>query len=201
MEKLHYIARHAESVGNRNYELGIPGENYPLGTPLSEQGIGQAENIAKHLKHMANIQIIYTSDLQRSLQTANIIKETLQVPVYVTPQLRERKKDVRLKEETDHTDPLPDQTFNTLTVRMSHEIESKQEALNRFMDFMKYLSTQKENETLIISHSVIMRALLVYLQHGTIDEYQAGTITNTGCIKLMQTEDNLKILNTFGIKK
>lgn len=67
------LIRHGESVWNR--------ENRWQGhadVPLSETGRGQARQLARHLQNRQRpIRAIYTSDLQRARETADILGQTL----------------------------------------------------------------------------------------------------------------------------
>lgn len=59
---------------------------------LTPRGVAQAERIAGRLREIIPPEAqpeLYTSDLQRCLQTAEVIAETLQAPMQVTPDLRE----------------------------------------------------------------------------------------------------------------
>ena len=59
-------------------------------TPLTAQGIVQVETLAKDLVDgMLNIQHIYSSDLVRARQTAEIISRSISAPITYLPQFRE----------------------------------------------------------------------------------------------------------------
>ncbi len=60
-----------------------------LDSPLTELGVEQAQAIALDLSQR-NIDILYSSDLGRAIQTANIIAERLSVQMNTDDRLRER---------------------------------------------------------------------------------------------------------------
>jgi probable phosphoglycerate mutase len=80
------LCRHGESEGNREARFGGHGP-----TPLTELGRAQALATGRSLAGAAQaIDAIYSSDLARAEQTAQIIGDTLGIPVQTTPTLRER---------------------------------------------------------------------------------------------------------------
>jgi len=78
------LVRHGETIENA-LRL-IQGH---LGGSLSRKGQGHAEKLAEQLKHV-ELGAIYSSDLNRTRQTAEIIIRHHKVPVTFTPLLRER---------------------------------------------------------------------------------------------------------------
>lgn len=78
------LTRHGETIWN--IEGKVQGM---LDSPLTENGIMQAENLAKRLIH-EDIDHLYSSDLPRAYQTAKIIGQELAIPqVNSTSLLRE----------------------------------------------------------------------------------------------------------------
>ena len=60
-----------------------------LDSPLDEIGRAQARLLADRLRDW-ELQVIYSSNLRRSLETAEIVTQVLQVPIVVDERLRER---------------------------------------------------------------------------------------------------------------
>lgn len=60
-------------------------------SPLTSEGVTQAEQLASDLQKAGktDIAVIYSSDLPRALQTANILSAALSVPVIELPDFRE----------------------------------------------------------------------------------------------------------------
>ena len=85
------LVRHGET--EFNVESRLQGQMYP-GPPLNTNGIKQAEAVASFLSQQ-NFNALYTSDLDRTVQTANIIHKHHQYQekliVHTDPDLRERK--------------------------------------------------------------------------------------------------------------
>lgn len=78
-----YLVRHGQTDGNKNRILQTPD------TPLSDLGLGQAEQLAKHLAPL-NIKRILCSDHLRTQQTAAAITNLQPTALTLEPLLRER---------------------------------------------------------------------------------------------------------------
>ena len=64
-------------------------------SPLTEAGVRQVEDLAERLSEgNFEIKAIYSSDLPRARQTADILAKTLMLPVIETPQFRETNNGV-----------------------------------------------------------------------------------------------------------
>lgn len=79
-----YLIRHGQSAGNAEGRFGGHGP-----TPLSELGKKQAEATARHLAK-EGIKHVYSSDLDRALQTAEPLAKLLSIELHATPAFRER---------------------------------------------------------------------------------------------------------------
>ena len=81
-----FIVRHGQTVWNK--EDRIQGHT---DIALSERGVQQARLLRERLA-AARLDAAYTSDLRRASETAEIILEGRDVPIYPTPRLREYRK-------------------------------------------------------------------------------------------------------------
>ena len=79
-----YLIRHGQSAGNAEGRFGGHGP-----TPLSRLGEEQAEKTAKLLAK-EGLDVIYSSDLLRAVQTADPAARLLDLPVNITEAFRER---------------------------------------------------------------------------------------------------------------
>ncbi len=83
------VVRHGETPWN--VERRVQGWE---DIPLNETGIRQAQALARHLartrQHGNQIDAIYSSDLQRARMTAEIVGQTLSIPVVLDEGVRER---------------------------------------------------------------------------------------------------------------
>ena len=79
-----FLIRHGQSAGNAEGRFGGHGP-----TPLSELGKHQAEATAEALAK-EGVNAIYSSDLDRAVQTAEPLARLLNIPVCTTRAFRER---------------------------------------------------------------------------------------------------------------
>ncbi len=79
-----YLIRHGQSAGNAEGRFGGHGP-----TPLSELGRHQAELTAESLAK-EGISAIFSSDLDRAVQTAEPLSRLLNIPIQTTKAFRER---------------------------------------------------------------------------------------------------------------
>ncbi len=78
-----YLLRHGETKWNR-----LSKTQGCVDTDLSEEGLIQGRKLALRLTS-ENITAIYTSNLKRAYSTAQIIGQTLNIPINILPDLRE----------------------------------------------------------------------------------------------------------------
>jgi 2,3-bisphosphoglycerate-dependent phosphoglycerate mutase len=83
---MHFLLiRHGESVANA--EKRLQGQ---FDSPLSDLGRAQARALGRRLRSEGwDVAAIYASDLSRASETAAILGEMLDLPVYLDPRLRE----------------------------------------------------------------------------------------------------------------
>lgn len=79
-----YLVRHGQSAGNAEGRFGGHGA-----TPLSELGRKQAQLTAKALAK-ERIQVVYSSDLQRAVESAEPLAKLLKLKLHTSPAFRER---------------------------------------------------------------------------------------------------------------
>lgn len=85
MESTHlFLVRHGQSEGNAALRFGGHSE-----TPLSDLGFKQAQITARALA-ARKISVIYSSDLPRTMQTAQALAELTGLEIHSTPAFRER---------------------------------------------------------------------------------------------------------------
>jgi broad specificity phosphatase PhoE len=79
-----YFIRHAESHANLLPAFNNAGRD----DPLTKTGILQAKSTAKWLCAI-DIQAIYSSPIQRAIETAKILSQPAQKPIHILPELKE----------------------------------------------------------------------------------------------------------------
>lgn len=145
-----YITRHSETVQNK---IGITQGHKD--SPLTEKGKLSANKKGLKLKNK-NIEIIYSSDLGRCMQTAKIINKYLNAKIILKKDLRERnfgifngKKHIEVKKKLN---------LNNLNL-IPPKGESFNQMKRRAINFIKNLKNTKNKRILIITHEGVTRAL------------------------------------------
>lgn len=152
-----YVARHGETTWNLEGRLmgNVPGD-------LTAKGIAQAEELALHIQTL-NPDLLITSDLQRALQTTEIITQHCPgLPVKTTAALRERNfgdmegKPIAEVDQSGFWEMPADAT--------DYNAESLEAFTRRIATFTTELcEAHKEETVLLVTHIGVMNRLN-YLQ-------------------------------------
>ena len=172
MANTFYIVRHGQTNWN------ILGKTQGHGnSDLTPKGENQALELSKAIKEYP-IDYIYSSDLGRAVQTAEIIGSTIGVDVIQTPSLREMgfgdwegllieeiKEDHAKTYETWRNQP---HLVNIPNGETLHIIKDRVDA------FIKELNEKYDNKhILLVSHSVTVRVMLLsFLNSGVENIYR-----------------------------
>jgi len=156
-----YLIRHGETAWNA--EGRFQGHR---NTPLNEVGIQQAHHVARELAHYS-LDAIFTSDLARAAQTAEIIAAHHAAPVIADRRLREayfgewegltldeittRWPDILAawRQDSLHTRPPGGETLEQVQLRV---VELLMELLSRYPD----------EHVAIVAHGGALRAIIAY---------------------------------------
>jgi broad specificity phosphatase PhoE len=196
-----YILRHAQTESNVKNIFG--------GDPLlTELGKKQAKSVVDNLP-LEKISAIYSSQLQRAIDTANIIKaETPHIIEIVTREnLRERHfgnledKEILQDHKDIHNKVLVKSSEMMWDVHLTDDDETFRESHSRFVRELERIAANHPGETiLIVSHGSVMRGLLVSLQYADFGQLRSGTIKNTGIIRLDYCNGELSLKEVVGVK-
>ena len=202
-----YLVRHGQSYSN----AGIYEKNQTeIDTTLTEKGIEQAKARAVEFASTP-FSASYSSDLIRAIQTAEIIAAPHGLKVIQTPLLRERKYAPPGDEEALRTSVRglnhildiqngmsEDEKF---AYKSNPDMENGNEVVERVMKFFRSLEQSHKGETiLVVSHGNTMRTLLFYLGYAKHHEIPAGSVINTGFVRLSQAGDSVKAEELSGVK-
>lgn len=203
LEKKRYIiARHGQSIGNLKYDLGQPVKEVGLGTKLTDLGMQQSLELGKYAEEIG-VKIVYSSPYLRARQTAEVANKILTVPLCLSIALKERQSDgvVYQRKKGADMNSAWEYAGEDLDVKTYYERESKREALQRLLNYLNYLDTLKENTVLLITHSVIIRSLLVYIGYGNFDELLPGSVENGASVTIQKHKNNILLDDIRNIKK
>ena len=152
-----YLVRHGETVDNVRQIM--QGQTQ---SELTEHGWEQAREVREAM-HGRKIDAVVSSDLRRSVQTAQVIAEPHDLTVDQTPLLRERdwggftgRFIPDLKDEI-----WPD------------DIESLDCLLERAQRFLNYIMTNYEGQTVVaVGHGIVNKAIQAVYYHKPMNQIQ-----------------------------
>ena len=160
------LVRHGESEANAK---GIS-QGQKLDSPLSKKGLEQAKKVTERLSE-EKIDFIYSSDLKRAKQTAEIINKEHKLKISFDKRLRER----------------------------NHGSETTEEHIKRTENFLKSLD-EKMKTVVILAHGETNKMILA-ISTGSRKKggkiFRETTQNNT-CINIVEKEGNkykIKLIN------
>lgn len=170
-----FLVRHGETDHNKNRV--IMGH---LPTPLNETGKNQAKILAKELKEKG-IQVIYSSDLVRAAETAEIISSELNLSVNYTDKLREHTlgdlDGVGISELLDEMESLKE--FDDLMSKHNGE-QTKYFMTRVWEEFRTIARENKEKDyILIVTHGGCIRSIIARILDAS--EVVFDTIKQYNC--------------------
>jgi broad specificity phosphatase PhoE len=165
------FVRHAEAEGNftRVFQGWTDGE-------LTPKGHLQARLAAEKLRTV-EIDVLYSSSLKRTLQTAQCISDIKNLPIIRTDKLKEinggdwegqRWEDLPGKWPYEY-----DTWENKIHVHQMPNGESMIEFQQRLIDEVKYIAGDNTGKNIcIVTHGTAIRSLMAYFRHKELDEMQ-----------------------------
>ncbi|MFA6184984.1 MAG: histidine phosphatase family protein [Candidatus Shapirobacteria bacterium] len=191
-----YLVRHGETLFNT--QGIIQGHS---DSELTNKGKKQAEDLGNLFKNIA-IDEYYSSDLNRAVHTAEIIKRNQLEPTKIDKNLREkcygrfeRKIFTELKVLDDLLDTVDKD--KRLSFKAFPDVESDSEVAIRMVSFIKDSHSKKKNKTILaVTHGGSMRSLLLYLGWGTYDSLPPNVVKNTSYIKLLVRNEKIEVVES-----
>jgi probable phosphoglycerate mutase len=176
-----FLIRHGQSAGNAEGRFGGHGP-----TPLSELGKKQAEITAKALAK-EHISAIYSSDLERALQTARPLADLLGLEVNATGAFRERHVGVLEGLTFDESKANHPEDYYALVNRNVHHVITKGESYRHLLkratnELWEILRTHKGGRIAVFSHTGAICFMTLHLM-GAIrrDTRQTPWIVTSNC--------------------
>lgn len=166
METTIYLVRHGET--NWNKERRFQGQK---DVPLNDYGRMQAKKLSEKL-HLSKytIDAIYSSDLKRAYETANIIADKYNYDVRINVGLRERffgiLEGLRLE---DFKKDYPYTNFYNFDIDNNLNIEPYDDFERRIYNAILTMSQEHLNGSiLIVSHGAAINSFLHLISNGTL---------------------------------
>lgn len=162
-----------------------------VASPLNEHGKRQAERLANYIRHIGMI-CLYTSDLKRAVQTADILAGKLGFSAIPDERLRERNigewQGLTIDEMRSW---YPDQYQQLLTDAENYRVpggESRADVRKRMIASFNEILKQDKGETVgVISHTTAIHELLDALIPG--NSSQEVTVSNTSVTTIALGDD------------
>ena len=167
-----YAMRHGQTDWNDLHR--VQGQT---DVPLNAEGLRQAEEAARKLARV-RIARIYTSELVRARQTAQIVADRQQgfCPCMPVGCLNEQNFGRFEGISTSDKDLL--QMKSKLCRRFEGGGESYFEVAARVYPFLRWLKTQPEDSVLLVTHNGILRVIASYFLNLENDEFVAYGMDN-----------------------
>lgn len=163
------IVRHAEAEGNiiRRFHGWTD-------SPLTERGHLQAERVAERLKG-TQIDVIYSSSLKRTMQTAGYIAQAQNLPVSSSDELKEINggewEDLTWKELEEGWPADYDTWDNRPHLHQMPGGESMTEFQQRALNEVLHIIKQNPGKNIcIVTHGTVIRTLICHFRECTLDE-------------------------------
>lgn len=176
-----YLVRHGQSAGNAEGRFGGHGP-----TPLSELGVQQAEITAKQLAK-EGVNVIYSSDLHRAIQTADPLSKRTGIRVIPTPAFRERNVGVLEGLTFDESKETFPKDYYALVNRNVHHVITNGESYRHLLrrsttELWEILRTHMGDRIAIFSHTGAICFLTLHLM-GAIrrDTKQTPWVVTSNC--------------------
>lgn len=201
-----YIARHGEAEHNVLVEASKTYEpSLGYSAKLTKKGVLQAKDLANKLQDIY-FDAIFSSDMARAKQTAEIVAIEKNIAVKTSQAIRERnfgssegKWHLIKKKVLEELDKLDEE------LKMHYvfdDEETNEQAVSRLITFVRETAIAYSGKTiLIVCHGAIMRMFLIKLGFARFDEMPSGSIANTGYFVLESDGVDFFVKETYEINK
>lgn len=145
--------QHTQSVHHTNGMVGSWTD-----WDLSELGIEQAKNIGEKLKAELAVRefVMYSSDLKRAKQTADIVGKHLGISPVLRTELRERNLGRCCGKSVKWLRENMEQQERTIDDRLFSDAESRRDEWNRLKPFFDEVMGNDEENILLVSHGDLL---------------------------------------------
>lgn len=201
-----YLVRHGQSEWNVSNLM----QGTTSGVPLTKVGIKQARALKDRFKNV-KFAAIFSSDLLRARQTAQIVAFERRLAVMTTRALRERsfgdyegktlaQYEADLRHTLDEFHGLPDK--QKFAYEFPHKIESIGSTISRVITWLREISVAYAGKNILaVAHGGVLRLLLIHLGFATYNQLPPFTIENTAQAVLTSDGVEFQIKSVEGVHK
>lgn len=183
------FVRHAEAEGNVDRIF-----HGWTDSVITKKGHIQAERVAERLKSM-NIDVIYSSSLKRTLQTAQYIADIKNLPIIRTDKLKEINGGKWEGKEWHELPKLWPDAYESWENRPhDHKMpggESMIDFQKRLLDEVMYIiKNNKGKDICIVTHGTALRAMMCYFRGCAFEELINIKWYDNTSVSILDYEDN-----------
>lgn len=187
-----YLTRHGETEWNE--KKLIQGHT---DIPLNTKGKEQAKLLGKQLKDI-DFDVVFSSDLLRAANSAEIIIKEKEMTVIKIKSLRERffgrfegKSLDEMRKAFGEVMLVTKEKQKKLKI---YDVENDEEIITRLIPFMKKTAKQYiGKKILMVTHGGLLRAFLSYVNYE-VPEYSDRPMKNTGYLIIESDGDKFEII-------
>jgi len=182
---LFYLVRHGESEWNAENRLCGRTD-----VPLSETGRRQAKRLAERLKPIP-FEALYSSPLERALETAQLISESVGLQPALDPKLAELdygQWEGRTFEEIMASDPKAYHDWDADPGQFAPPGgESGLEAQQRVVSFFDLLAAKHpQGHVVVVFHKTVCRLMICHVLGMAPSEYRRRLVLNNAALSIIQ---------------
>ncbi len=210
-----YLIRHGQAVSNINYDKP-PKFHTQWGekeSPLTPLGKEQARKRSAELKNI-HFDAVFSSDLVRAFQTAEIIARDRKLVIQTTRLIRESitwavfnkminqgRSAQSIRDDMEKELQKLDEK-GKMAYKYTQDMESAEEGVGRILPFLRKIAiTHKGKTVLVINHGTNIRSLLTHLGYAPFDELPDGSLENTAYVVLESDGIDFFVKKTVGVNK
>jgi broad specificity phosphatase PhoE len=190
-----YIARHGTTESNKRKIYAGRGDER-----LAPIGMIQAETLGRSLRPLG-IKKIYSSPLQRALETSQIVGNILRIPVEIEEGLTEMKLGAWTglsEDEVDRTYPEDYKLWNSMPANLILPArETLAEVLQRVLNAISHIEKVSDGfPVLAVSHVAVIRCLFLHYQRMDMNLYKTIDVPNISVL-LLQIDQGLANISRY----
>lgn len=185
-----YLVRHGQTEWN--LEGRMQGNK---DSPLTDLGLYQAKQLGESLKNV-NIDLVYSSSSERTMNTAKIIVGNRKVDIIPTAQLKEMNfgfwEGMTFEVIKEQYPDLYQCFWNTPHLLSDFPGESFQQLKNRVVGFVNKIIEENEGkDILIVTHGIVLKMLITNFKGLEIKDIFQGEILKPTSLTVVEVEKDI----------
>lgn len=189
-----YITRHGQTVWNTEKRMQGWSDS-----PLTELGINQAKWLEERLRD-TKLDVIYSSPINRALNTANIVNSNRHIPIYTDSRLKEINMGIwegLTQDEIEKSYSKEVYNFwNAPKLYKPYNGESFYQMRQRTEEFIKEIMGENVGkDILIVTHTITLKAIMCFFQNTLIEDFWGPPFIHPTSLTMVRVEnESFKVL-------